>query len=166
METTMNSQETKQCPHCGEIIKYRAIKCRFCKTMIESSSDALQTDVFIKGKGKELSWWKKVMLIYPLLKYLMLKEFSLKDGILTVSTQSNKSIQAPLMDVKSTYDVDKNDQMTIRIKTSEGRSIRIKESSWITSEEEWEQIMGILQPKETMFSKTLGFLNKILDIFK
>lgn len=45
MENTMNTNDTKACPACGETIKLVAAKCRYCNTDLSSFKASQETEL-------------------------------------------------------------------------------------------------------------------------
>jgi hypothetical protein len=155
-------EATKRCPYCGEEIKAEAIKCRHCKTMLSDENEVPSSE-YIVIRAKELNFWQNIIAMYWLYKRWALKEFMLKDGILTIECQNGKRMQAPIRDVVSTFDTYGQESRRIIVKCPDKTSIDFAiDIVFVITDAEAEQIWEILQPKETALSKAKG----ILSIFK
>lgn len=58
----METQSTKLCPYCGETIMAQAVKCRYCKKLLNGSgqvqsdlSDEIKTDVELDSESNDVA---------------------------------------------------------------------------------------------------------------
>ena len=149
---------TKLCPCCGGTIKEEAIKCKHCKTMINTEMLANQ-DVYLKTE--ELTFFKKLAQMYWLHpKSTRLDEFILENEVLTIKTKSGKIIQSDLSKIISKYTEDKGNYV-FYIQDENGNKLKFNEVPFTLSDEDWELIKSILPLEESKMQK----VNKVLEWF-
>jgi TM2 domain. len=174
-QTSTTTSQTVSCPFCGEKINNTSVECNHCQAILNESrrctgevegttAGSYSKDVFIKGL--ELNLFQKILNVYWITNRYMLEEFSVKNGILTIRSKMGKCIQSPINDVTSTLFKDpKNNLLFICVKTRQGDLIKIGDYLWTVREDEWAQMVDILQPQESRLSKATGAFSKILDLF-
>lgn len=153
--------DTKTCPYCGEEILADAIKCKHCKEMLKGSNNA--KDIIITAK--EMNLWQKLSGNYWIVKKYILKEFRYQKGYLRIECCSGVNIEGNINELEITVFNDANYGRTIEIKKSQKEKLKFFIDSCVLTADEREQIIGLLQPKETNLSKALGILGAILELF-
>ena len=118
-------------------------------------------------KTKELSFFQKFLQSYWVSpKRLILDEFMLEDGFLTVKTKNGNTLQAPLSKISSKYFVDRNGRRNVHLKDENGNKLRFQEIPWTLTDEEWELILSILAPKESTFNKIASSVTAVTEFFE
>jgi len=133
--------------------------------VVQDNIDNISNTENVHIKVPELSWWKKIGVMYAITKRCILDEFIVEDGILTVKCKNGKLIKSPIEDIKPKIQKGR-DNTFITIKTASGDSIRFGDYAWTVTDEDWEQIIEILQAKETKSSKILGVVGEVVDFIK
>ena len=155
------TEETKNCPYCNGKILAAAIKCKHCKKMLNDFNKA--KDIIINAK--EMNFWQKLFGNYWIVKKHILKEFRYQNGYLKIESCSGLYIEGNINELEITLFNDRTYGRTIEVKKSQKEKIKFFIDSYAITNDEAEQIVELLQPKETKLSKALGILCVILDIF-
>jgi hypothetical protein len=122
-------------------------------------TDFKSEDVFFKTR--DLKWWQKIaqMAFFP--KSWLLDEFSIKDSQITIRTKKGKEISAPLSELQVKRHRAGNGQDDIMVKFKD-QKLRFKVGiAYMLKDEEWEEIIAILKPKEGVFSKIINVINTV-----
>ncbi len=109
-------------------------------------------------KTRDLSFFQKLCQVYwanP--ASWLLDEFTIANGILTVVRKNGNRFDAQLSDISASFAVDNYDRREINIRCGKKRT-RFKEIPGMLSENEWNAIIAVLNPKKS----SLGILNDIL----
>lgn len=155
------AEETKKCPYCDGEILAAAIKCKHCKKMLKD----LNNTENIMIKAKEMNFWQKLGGNYWIVKKHILKEFKYQNGYLKIECCSGANIEGNKNELEITLFNDSTYGRTIEVKKSQKEKLKFFIDSCVITEDEAEQIIELLQPKETKLSKTLGVLGFIVDLF-
>lgn len=117
----------------------------------------------VSFKTHEPTFFQKLLQVYwfnP--KKWLLDEFTIKDGVLTVITKNGNSLSAPVEVVEVGYATDKYDRKEFTLKHND-KKLSFKEMPGMLADEEWEELLKVLESFPKYGLSTMGKVNKALE---
>lgn len=179
----------KRCPFCGEKILAEAKKCKYCREWLLGQSGGLSgnKEASISHSEQPFTDSPQQIVVYTELsqfyqnsvedvyyktrensknnyfpKRVLLDEFYIKNGILTVSTKKGSFLSAPIKDVEVGY-TDTHFGKVFTLKYGD-RKVNILVVSGMLSDEEWENINNIMASFPNYGLSTLEAISDVLLI--
>jgi uncharacterized circularly permuted ATP-grasp superfamily protein len=95
----------------------------------------------------------------------LLDEFTVTDSMLTIVRKNGDRFEAPLSQIEATFAVDNYDRREINIRYGEKKT-RFKEIPGMLSEEEWDEIIAVLNPRKSGLGKLNDMLRGIKKVLE
>ncbi len=119
-------------------------------------------------KTKELNVLQKLMQMYWMIpKSWLLDEFVYEEGIVTIKLKNGKVLSAPLAEIQMKKQKDSYDRQEMYL-SHHGNKIHFKEIPYMLTDEEWEELLNILecagQVKQTVLGTIVKVANEIKEI--
>lgn len=96
-------------------------------------------------KTRELNFWQKLAQVYWVIpKSWQLDEFTINGDILTIRTKAGKNLSAPISELRIRIQKDKYDRHEVFVYHGEEK-LTFKEIGYMLSDEEWQEILAILE---------------------
>lgn len=96
-------------------------------------------------KTRELNFWQKLAQVYWVIpKSWQLDEFTINGDILTIRTKAGKNLSAPISELRIRIQKDKYDRHEVFVYLGEEK-LTFKEIGYMLSDEEWQEILAILE---------------------
>lgn len=124
--------------------------------------DADQEEV-VHFKARELTLLQKIAQAYwanP--KSWLLDELMVEGGTLTIVRKNGDRFEAPLCDVEATFAVDNYDRREVNVCCG-AKKTRFKEIPGMLSEEEWDALIAMLNPRKSGLGKVNDALRTMKD---